>query len=358
MIVWGGTASSGTQAFADGAGYDPVTNAWHAIASSPLSARVGASATWTGSELVVWGGFDQSVDPNHAADDGAAYSPGSDSWRRLPAAPLAARGYASAIWTGSEVIVIGGQDDSSQTYFVDAAAYDPSTNSWRSLPPFLKSHGFDAIAAVWAGDRLVVADERSTATVVDPSTTSFADGIDFAMFNPDSNQWMAVPPSDAAPAGINGLFWTGSEVVAPTAQSWCGLHSCPASFFPQGDRLDLASSGWTKMGPGPVDDGNGSSVWTGGALLHLATSQIGDSARPINPGDAALWDPATDMWTSVTPAPLALSPASPGIWTGHEILFWGDLYDTPPNSHGHRSGGLRFGPLAGSSTTASQSLSS
>ncbi len=56
--------------------------------------------------MIVWGGSSYS----RSRADGAAYNPATDSWRKLLPAPLRPRHYRSATWTGSEVIVFGGYD--------------------------------------------------------------------------------------------------------------------------------------------------------------------------------------------------------------------------------------------------------
>ena len=49
-----------------------ATEGWRRLAGAPLSPRVGHSAVWTGSELLVWGGR---VPGGAAKADGAAYDP-------------------------------------------------------------------------------------------------------------------------------------------------------------------------------------------------------------------------------------------------------------------------------------------
>ncbi|MFO0607122.1 MAG: hypothetical protein U0324_28430 [Polyangiales bacterium] len=66
---------------------------------------------WTGDALLVWGGADGA----RALADGAAYDPWDDAWRPLPALAAepnvaAARDGAVGVWTGAELIVVGGWD--------------------------------------------------------------------------------------------------------------------------------------------------------------------------------------------------------------------------------------------------------
>ena len=59
MIVWGGFDGQ-TTFFNTGRRYNPSTDSWTAtsITNAP-SARVAHTAVWTGSEMIVWGGYDK-----------------------------------------------------------------------------------------------------------------------------------------------------------------------------------------------------------------------------------------------------------------------------------------------------------
>lgn len=73
----------------------PVGGDWRKMAPSPLSPRHGSLGVWTGDELVVVGGLVGFICPPTAdcATDGepsaeaAAYDPATDTWRTLPDAP-------------------------------------------------------------------------------------------------------------------------------------------------------------------------------------------------------------------------------------------------------------------------------
>ncbi len=66
------------------------------------------TAVWTGSEMIVWGGYDGISFLN----TGGRYNPGTDSWTATSTtnAP-AARFIHTAVWTGSEMIVWGGANE-------------------------------------------------------------------------------------------------------------------------------------------------------------------------------------------------------------------------------------------------------
>src|SRR5437660_12065186 len=89
--------------------------------------RLSHTAVWTGGTMIVWGGyfFDSSY---HYFNTGGKYNPVTDSWiaTNTANAPLA-RGNHRAIWTGSEMIVWGGET----TGIVNTGGrYNPVTDSW------------------------------------------------------------------------------------------------------------------------------------------------------------------------------------------------------------------------------------
>ena len=122
MIVWGGATGLGCDYGypSDGAANDPSTDSWRPIPSSPLSGRVEASAVWTGSEMIVWGGSTHGR--GITLSDGAEFSLSRNDWRKLPEAPVKSRALHAATWTGEEMIVWGGCCNSP----ADGAAFVPA----------------------------------------------------------------------------------------------------------------------------------------------------------------------------------------------------------------------------------------
>jgi N-acetylneuraminic acid mutarotase len=94
ILVWGGQTLGGTVAAREkGAAtvplsavmaFDPSRNAWRALPGrdSP-SERADASVAWTGTEMIVWGGWSR----NGECSDGYAYDPKAGRWRKLPDLP-------------------------------------------------------------------------------------------------------------------------------------------------------------------------------------------------------------------------------------------------------------------------------
>src|SRR5207253_1262144 len=79
--------------------------------TSPTNAPDGRyyhTAVWTGSEMIVWGGYNFSY-----LNTGGRYNPGTDSWTATsPTTAPAGRADDTAVWTGSEMIVWSGYNGS------------------------------------------------------------------------------------------------------------------------------------------------------------------------------------------------------------------------------------------------------
>src|SRR5207244_2721627 len=107
----------------DGKRYDPGLDQWTPITSTGApTARQAATAVWTGSEMVVWGGNDGSGSVN----TGGRYDPLQDAWvgaTTTTGAPTARQSH-SAVWTGSRMVVSHGA--SSAAVFTDTGGiYQP-----------------------------------------------------------------------------------------------------------------------------------------------------------------------------------------------------------------------------------------
>jgi hypothetical protein len=79
----------------------------------------------TGREAIIWDGVCCAGTSNR----GVAYLRATNTWLALPGAPLARRRNAAGAWTGTEMIVCGGYipGETKQTVFNDGAAYTPAS---------------------------------------------------------------------------------------------------------------------------------------------------------------------------------------------------------------------------------------
>lgn len=244
-----------------------------AVPIGPLSARSDQMAVFTGKEVIVWGGRYQptsnttppvasAATPRSptALGDGAAYDVATRRWRVLPPAPIAARYGAAAVWTGSEMLVVGGLSDAVpassyglRTVQMEGAAYDPASNRWRRLPdsPFCTDD-----AGMWTGTGLVVARNCSG--------TPFQ----LAVFDPARNSWSRLP----SPAEASELF-----AVAGILYTWNGGSN-------RGERFDAAAGKWSAL---PALDEQRSISTIAGAF--------GDDLAVIGPKSATAPGVAVDL---------------------------------------------------------------
>ena len=113
MIVWGGndlTFSGVGTRFDTGGIYDPQTNTWTPTSTIDApSGREYHSALWTGSEMVVWGGQSGPPYGEFDVDTGGRYDPQADVWVSTSTADApSARRRHTAVWTGSDMLAWGG----------------------------------------------------------------------------------------------------------------------------------------------------------------------------------------------------------------------------------------------------------
>lgn len=163
MIVWGGEGYKESGYYGQpiygtlitGVRYNPSTNVWTSIsdADAPIS-LFGHAAIWTGSEMIVWGGNNSS-----SLNTGRRYNPTTDSWRPLPTASAPLSRYAhTAVWTGQEMMIWGGYNNpnnGSSSYLNSGGSYDPTLNNWSiasdsSAPAQRSGH-----SAVWTGSEIL-----------------------------------------------------------------------------------------------------------------------------------------------------------------------------------------------------------
>ena len=250
VLVWGDVSPDG-DALARGARYEPASKSWRQIAWLDVELGSWPVAVWAGDRLLVWG------------DDeaGAAYDPRADAWQRISPLPLSRSGPAQAVWTGDEVVVWGeaAAPDTRRRRGGFTVAYDPAADRWRALapPPLAGQPG----SAVWTGREVVVLGgqdlrERN----VFPDSAELPAG---AALDPATGAWRVIgaPPGFDTPARMEqlqglALAWTGEAVVV-------------IGGYPEGAglRYDPAADRWSALPSGPVDLVGAAAVWTGREVL-------------------------------------------------------------------------------------------
>jgi len=163
MIVWGGIhigfSMSDKVVLADGGKYNPETNTWLATsATGAPQARAAHTAVWTGTEMIIWGGMGVYWIFPISLNSGSRYNPATNSWNATNTwgAP-SARGYLeyfhTAVWTGTKMIIWGGNDG---THLNTGGLYDPAANSWASTSLINAPAARSSHTAIWTGSQMII----------------------------------------------------------------------------------------------------------------------------------------------------------------------------------------------------------
>jgi N-acetylneuraminic acid mutarotase len=208
MIVWGGLTQTGIH-LQDGASYEPVFGiSWNALPTTGAPAgRSSHTAVWTGTEMVVWGGFGNI---STILDSGGRYRLADSTWHltsRGMGVPSARIGH-TAVWTGTEMIIWGG-DSTAGTAFNTGARYRPAEDAWYPIPtPSAFEPRYDHIA-VWSGQEMLV--WGGSSFFPQAGRFSFADG---ARFNPVTGIWELMSTQGSPPAGARSAGqWIGDRML-------------------------------------------------------------------------------------------------------------------------------------------------
>jgi hypothetical protein len=206
LFVWGGlrddpTGRTGGIWRTEGAMWDASTGVWIELPqeNKPVSAGAGIMA-WTGMELIVWGGwteYDENYD-NASVGSGAAYDPELHRWRTLSSAGAPSpRWGMNGTWTGSELIIFGGQDSDGRK-FRDGAAYDPELDRWR---PIAQQGAPMSGISVWTGTEMFVWGGIGRSCNIG------------GLYDPAADRWTPTTAEAPPTRGGTGALWTGTEVI-------------------------------------------------------------------------------------------------------------------------------------------------
>lgn len=303
MIIWGGY--DGTSYLNTGGRYNPVSHTWTAISQTNApSARFKHKAVWTGSEMIVWGGNAGTT----SFDTGARYNPATDTWTPMTTtnAPSNGRTQNSAVWTGTEMIVWGGSSTSPTVYHNTGARYNPATNTWTAMSTTSAPAARHQHYAVWTGTEMIVWGGRNGGSF-------FNDG---ARYNPTTNTWSAAISTTNAPTARGDTIaaatvWTGSEMIV-----WGGYDG---TYLGTGARYRPATDTWTPVSStaAPSARANHTAVWTGDKMIVWGGF---DGAR-LSTG--AYYTPAADTWTATAASNITARADHSSVWTGSEMIIWG-----------------------------------
>jgi N-acetylneuraminic acid mutarotase len=279
------------------------------------AARRRHTAVWTGSEMIVWGGEDQSF---NLLSTGGRYNPSTDSWAptNTTNAP-SARYYPTSVWTGSEMIVWGGTTQGSGVGLNTGARYNPGTDSWIATSTTNAPAAREAHTAVWTGIEMII--------------WGGADDVNFlstgGRYNPSSNSWAATSIANAtSPRAAHTAVWTGSEMIVWGGQPYTNT----------GGKYNPGSDSWTATSTtnAPSARTTHTTVWSGSEMIvwggRYQTSSLNTGGR---------YAASTNSWTTTTTinAPQARYDHT-AVWTGTQMIVWGGFVG-PLNTSFTNTGG-------------------
>jgi len=211
MIVFGGydTTNLFYPTFLNSAArYNPSNDTWTAISNNIfIIARAGATAVWTGKEMIFWGGYshDGGIAPTYSYfNSGGRFNPESNLWFTVASSGLSGRRYHSAVWSGEEMIVWGGYGASGPTN--TGARYNPNSNTWTPVPTNGAPAARSEHSAVWDSGRQIMLVGGG-----DPARFGYS-------FDPHRNVWTLLTANDPGFASSAVAVWDGTQMLLSTGR--------------------------------------------------------------------------------------------------------------------------------------------
>jgi hypothetical protein len=181
---------------------------WRRAPSPPLGPREGALAVWTGHEVLVVGGSDARPCPPNAQcpatrrpplRDGAAFNPRTLRWRRIADAPVGFD-FAEPTMVGGAAFFATPGNDSRPASPAAVLSYSVTRDRWRRLPtPPRPQRNYTLVAA---GHRLVAYDRGGG--------RQDAPGY---LLTRDRRSWRPLPRAPLLSTSAQSMAWSGRELV-------------------------------------------------------------------------------------------------------------------------------------------------
>lgn len=305
MIVWGGYGSSYSNT---GGIYDPLTDNWSYISASPLSGRFLHSAVWTGTHMIIWGGSNAAGFFN----DGAAYNPSTDTWTLLNTlnAPIG-RNLHTAVWTGAEMVIWGGQISGTKTN--TGSKYNFATSTWTALPVASGPSARYFHSAIWTGSKMLIWGGEDVAGLRKN---------DGAIYNNATNTWDGPTSTISVPVARyrHTAIWTGTEMVV-----WGG-NDPGSGYFNSGGKYNPLTNTWTSatnLSGAPAVRAGHSAIWTGSQMIVFGGNVVGTPGNELT-NTGGKYDPATNTWGNVELLNAPVDRTShTAVWTGNQMIIYG-----------------------------------
>ena len=235
VIVWFGRLPNNKTG--GGARYDPVSDSW-----KPMTARNGPPASfwgpavWTGKEMIVWGGWEEETATGQRSTSvgGWRYDPERDVWKRISAqgAPKG-RTWHSATWTGKEMVVWGGRTNPGGEFLNVGGRYDPEHDSWKPMSTLGAPWPRMEHTATWTGSEVIICGYEAAYPPrenADPKKICIT-----GAYNPVTDSWTDITKRDDYYYLVDhSAIWTGKQLLL--FGGWNGGYlGTIRSFTPEGE---------------------------------------------------------------------------------------------------------------------------
>ena len=193
-----------------------------------------------------------------------------------------ARRNESTVWTGTEFVVFGGANISPliPPQNISGHAYHPGTDTWRDLPVSNGVRDLTGASTVWTGSEILTWGGRTSSTAF----ASFG-----RRYDPVSNQWSLISTQDQLSVRMNAMTtWTGSQWIILGGTDGMNTLSDGRRYLPKEDM-------WLPIATPPLVARYGAATFFIGGRVLVAAGQI---QTQLSANDYALYDPATNTWSS------------------------------------------------------------
>jgi len=268
MIAWrGGINITTPPVLSSGGRYDPLSDSWAPISlPTGLSSVADATAIWTGTEMLVWSG---DLDFGPIISYGARFNPATNTWRGLSGVGgPTPRTLVSSVWTGTRMIVWGGAWGSLN--YDTGGIYDPVSEAWTATSTVNAPIARTRHAAVWTGDSMIIWGGVNGGNLISGGRYSYGQSSD------DDHDGLSECAGDCNDSDL---------AVYPGAPQVCEDHK----------NNDCLASSWPSLaGTNEADDD--------GDTVTECQDDCDDSNPSIHPGAAELCDSLDNDCNGVVPA--------------------------------------------------------
>ena len=263
--------------------YNPVTDTWRLVTTNPsaYTASPSSKMVWTGTELVVWGGY-----YTNATNNGFRYNPTTNTWSGIPVTnqPVSRLDFTMHYING-RIVVWGGTEPFIGNFLNTGAMLDLATNTWITMTTVNAPLGRTNFASVQTSSNTMIVWGGSGAGVGVHS--------DGGIFNPATNTWTATTNTNAPAARRNHTaVWSGTEMIV-----FGGTDLNGTVIYNNGGRYNPATNTWAAIAAAPVGRVGHSAVWTGSRML-ISNGISGSSNNNASWNDSYLYNPATNSWAT------------------------------------------------------------